>query len=149
MPLDPTIPTRLTPSPAPTEVLVEQRLGHLDREQRTRDRFRSGPASEFASPSYGSSAEEATLEYRREARLKGDPCAAAGGCTATGRVTASLDSAGYPTQQGRRPEDVVLLPRHECLETATHNELKTGETLVVRQVADVAMMAQVEWDVGW
>lgn len=38
-----------------------------------RDKVGSKPESEFSPPPYKSSAEEATLKYRRQARLSGDP----------------------------------------------------------------------------
>ena len=73
MPLDPTIPNPPDPFAGLDAMLEEQRLRDLNREQRIRDKFASGSQSEFSPPSYGSTAEETTLEHRRQARLNGDP----------------------------------------------------------------------------
>lgn len=73
MPLEPAIPNPPDPFAGLDQLLEEQRLRDMDREQRMRDKFGSKPASEFSPPPYGSTAEEATLEYRRQARLNGDP----------------------------------------------------------------------------
>jgi hypothetical protein len=73
MPLDPTIPNPPDPFAGLDAVLEEQRLRDLNREQRQRDEHRRIPESEFSPPSYGSTTEESALEYRRLARLNGDP----------------------------------------------------------------------------